>query len=327
MPLKTVNFPRWENDSLGTPNRPQLRADLEEWIRSEPLVALAEAWGAEAPIGLGPLELYEWFDTFSAQHWDFRKGGERNLAAHGQLTPEQIRASIEAAEALGIMTPRPPQRSSYDYVLILGGLVRACITRPRFAAQLTSEGIRLGSVFALGGFRPLGGDEIDLAKSLGIQAENEFEAMVEGVKSAFEISEPPILEASSTARSNGDWATAYFQSKDITVIAAPSLAPSERRANTSDTFAWWAERTPNLRGKTILLVTAAIYVPYQGAAAIEKLGLPFDASIETVGISDEAGHLGEHTQTFSEFNYLQEIRSAIRGHASLYLAITADTRQ
>lgn len=324
MPLKTVNFPRWENDSFGTPNRSQLRADLEEWIRSEPLAALAKAWGAEPPIGFGSREAYEWFDAFSAQHWDFRKGGERNLAARGDLTPEQISASIEAAEALGIMTSRPPQRNSYDYVLILGGMVRACITRPRFAAQLASEGVQLGSVFALGGFRPLGGDEIDLARSLGIQAENEFEAMVEGIRRAFEISDPPILEASGPARSNADWATAHFESKSISVIAAPSRAPSERRANTSDTFAWWAERTPNLRGKTILLVTAAIYVPYQGAAAIEQLGLPFDASIETVGISDGAAYLGEHTQTFSEFNYLQEIRSAIRGHASLYLAINSE---
>jgi hypothetical protein len=101
------------------------------------------------------------------------------------------------------------------------------------------------------------------------------------------------------------------------VIAAPSSAPEERRANSVDTYHWWAEKVGGLAGRRLLLVTNPIYVPYQGAGAIEVFGLRHGASIETVGVSRGAADLGAQTQTFLPSNYLQEIRSAIRGYRNL----------
>jgi hypothetical protein len=143
--------------------------------------------------------------------------------------------------------------------------------------------------------------------------------MIAGLKAAFPELGQELIETSVAGEErNSDWAIASFGDGEQTVIAAPSREPAERRANTADTFAWWAERISEMRGKHILLVTNPIYVPYQSAVAIENLGIPFDVTVEMTGISASAADLGAETQPFGPANYLQEIRSAIRGYRSLY---------
>lgn len=273
-------------------------------------------------------ELYDWYDEFSSKHWDRRGGRERNLASSADLTEAQADAAMEAATAIGLVGSRPPERAEYDYVLILGGLIRACVTRPRYARELVDSGIAVANITALGGFRPLAGDELGLAEAMDITAHNEFQAMIAGLKTAFPHVGQEEIETSAIGEvGNSDWAIARFGGADMTVadmtvIAAPSREPGQRRANSADTFAWWAGRIPDVRGKHVLLITNPIYVPYQGAAAIENLGIPFDVTVETAGISAKAADLGAHTQPFNPTNYLQEIRSAIRGYRSLYATVS-----
>jgi hypothetical protein len=50
--------------------RTRLRADLGTWIRSESLTALALAWGAVPPLDASDREFYQWYDEFSAGHWE-----------------------------------------------------------------------------------------------------------------------------------------------------------------------------------------------------------------------------------------------------------------
>ena len=316
-----VDLPMWLADLPEGEARLALRRSLSEWIRSEALVRLAGVWDGAAPLDESDAELFAWFDAFSATHWDYRAGKERNLAAKPQLTPSQEQAALAGADALGLVEPRAPRRATYDTVLILGGLLRACITRPAYAAVLSHRGLRIDEIVALGGFRALAGDELGLASHLNVNADNEFDAMIHGVNNAFVPAKAPEIERSSAEGAcNADWAVATFpqQSPALCVIAAPSSDPDNRRANSVDTYRWWAERkSEGVVGHNILLITSAIYVPYQEAGAILSLGMPFGSTVETVGVPSAVADLGTYTQQFEASNYLQEIRSAIRGYRQL----------
>ncbi|MBT1003964.1 hypothetical protein KIH31_15345 [Paenarthrobacter sp. DKR-5] len=322
MPNLEVPTVRWDAGLGEDESRTQLGHELEAWIANPALQTLAEAWNGHVPPHRSPLDMYRWFESFSADEWDFRGGRERNQTTATRLDPRQVTAAHAAARSLGLAEFKPPLHRHYDHVLVLGGLIRACLTRPKYVAALVAQGLTFENVTALGGFRTLEGDEIGVAAAMGLTVDDEFEAMVEGLRRAFAIPEssaPDLREARAGSRANGDWAVAQFRTAPpLEVIAAPSSEPLIRRANTADTFAWWASRQKDLRLSRILLVTTPIYVPYQGAAAIEYLGVPYHASVETVGISPEASDLGPYTQTFSAASYLQEIRSAIRGYHALY---------
>jgi hypothetical protein len=99
---------------------------------------------------------------------------------------------------------------------------------------------------------------------------------------------------------------------EVRVIAAPSTKPGVRRANTPDTYAWFASQVAHLQpGQRLLVVTTSIYVPFQHANAVRMLALPFGVSVETVGA--EPGDLDPRLyQQFLAHNYLQEVRSTIR---------------
>lgn len=322
MPYERSSLPRWD----GTKPAAEAAADVLEavngWTSSPALSDLVLAFGGRIPSGAPLGTRLAYLDSFSAEHWDFRRGRERNLAMAAEFPPaleEQIR---DSAEGLGLVTPEPPQRDSYDVALVLGGLVRACYVRPRYAAWLIQHDTALQKVVALGGFRPLGGDEHDLAAALGIDSANEFGAMVAGVQRAFGFTDSPTIEQSSQGEpSNADWAVATFNGPpSVEVLAAPSAAPGDRRANTADTYEWWSHRF-DARGRSILIITSTIYVPYQGADAIRLLAIPNGAFVDTVGVPPANSDLGRWTQTFTAANYLQEVRSSIRGFRALVGAL------
>jgi hypothetical protein len=328
MSLYDVAAPTWRADVPEPEARARLRDDLATWIRSEPLTVLASTWSGVPPLNASDRELFGWYDELSAEHWNFRRGVERNQAARADLTPFQESAALSTASALGLVEARPPSRQSYDHVLILGGLVRACLVRPAYAARLSRSGTTFGNITALGGFRPLVGDELDLGSALGVTATNEMDAMVQGITRAFDLSGDPEVGRSHPSRmDNADWAIARFSERsDISVIAAPSSDSSVRRANTADTFVWWADQQDSLERVHILLITTAIYVPYQEAGAIRTLAIPFGATVETVGVPADVADLGPHTQPFGPGNYLQEIRSAIRGYGDLLGSVSTEDR-
>ncbi len=271
---------------------------------------LVAAFGARLPV-TDPLP---WLDAFSAEKWDFRAGRERNLADSAQLTGTQQSLVIDLAPALGLSGQETPSRVDYDTVLMTGGMIRAGIVKPRHVASLLENGLRAKEVVFLGGFRHFAGDELDLADALGIRGGDEFAAMVGGMEFAFGPLGDPVLEGDATWR-RCSWGS-------LSVVAAPASDPA-RRANSTDTYRFWAaDRVP----QRVLVVTTPIYVPYQGAAAAEILGLGYGHSVETVGTSASANDLGEFTQQFLPAHHLQELRSAIRAMRSLRAAAGASAR-
>jgi hypothetical protein len=70
-----------------------------------------------------------------------------------------------------------------------------------------------------------------------------------------------------------------------------------------------------------LLVTSAIYVPFQHADAIRMLSVPLGAIVDTIGVDPKTVSEGPLRQHFAPTNYLQEVRSATRALRALDAAL------
>lgn len=301
-----------------------LGQQIEAFLDSDALAALTSAFSLVPTSGSLTLDqrLTELDELTTV--WDFRRGNERNIAAATTFDPQVEQTVQEAAEALGLVHSRTPRYTLYDHVLILGGLVRACFSRAGEAGRLLHSGqISAESVTALGGFRPLGGDEFDLATALGhTDLSDEFDAMEAGVRTAFGLKQSGVAtdEGEESDQVGGAWRVRTLATPDkqqLRVVAAPSSDPTVRRANTADTYAWFADRLADLRpGDKVLLVTSAIYLQFQHADAIRMLHLPYGADIDTVGVATPEldPPLRQH---FGADKYLQEVRSTIRSFRAL----------
>lgn len=313
---------------LPTGDRDEIRDALQRWVDSQALRVIVSEFGGEVPAGALADQL-EWLEEFSAK-WDYRGGKERNLAEVPRLKPETEKVAFASAEALGLIGADGPGEHRdgrdvpvrYEHVLILGGLVRACLARPLHAAKLLRDGIiKAGSVTALGGFRGIAGDEVGMVEQVtGEEVDDEFHAMDAGVRGAFGLAEPVSERGEESDVLGASWRVREYSANGlpVRVVAAPSLAPGERRANTPDTYAWFATQLAQLReGDRVLIVTTEIYVPYQHADALRMLTLPYGAVVETVGVVPGEAHPALR-QTFGPDKYLQELRSTIRAYRALY---------
>jgi hypothetical protein len=309
-------------------NTRALERAIADWVFSPALAAVVAAFGVTAPQpGTELGEALEWLEEFSLR-WDFRGGAERNLVGDQRLDDATRDVVLQAAAALGLVGTSAPAAENYDHVLILGGLVRACVARPIYAARLLDTGtIAARDITALGGFRELKGNELDLAASLGYEdLVDEFHAMDAGVRSAFKV-DPSFDERGEQSDVVGAaWAVREYRLPTdgvVRVVGAPSSEPGVRRANTPDTYVWYASELARLRpGERVLIVTSDIYVPYQHADALRMLALPYSVEVDAVGIAPGDAH-PSLAQTFEAHNYLQEFRSTLRAFRALHEGLTA----
>lgn len=306
---------------------------VDGWSSSEAMRELVRTFGGGELPTLGLHDRLAWLDDFSSV-WDYRGGAaERDQQRIPTLNEREIEIAFGAAEALGLMEDTSAVAGDFDHVLILGGLVRGCFNRTRAAAALIRSGaVKTKSVTALCGFRLLSGaddkpvanppSEVELAEMLGFaQLRDEFEAMDESLRSFFHRGEPDSVDGVESDNTTRRWRLHEYRSSSevLRTLAAPSTAPT-RRADTADSCAFYAERIEKLKaGASILLVTTAIYVPYQNAVALRALARPYGVSVTTIGVTGrELGEVDPRlAQEFRPDNYLAEIRSSIRGYRTL----------
>ncbi|WP_415648998.1 hypothetical protein, partial [Stackebrandtia soli] len=254
--------------------------------------------------------------AFSAEHWDFRHGAERHEARRRRFDGSTEAAITDAAKALGLAGHETPLLDRYDHVLILGGMARACLGRTRYAHEVLRS-VDAGTVSAIGGYRPLTTEERDLTARFDGACRYEVDALALGLRRAFGGDAP-------TGTAGGDpdvdprtaWCSVRIACPgDIPLwaVAAPSGEPDTRRANTADTCRFWAEHVANLTGgERVLIVTSAIYVPFQHCDAIATIGLPYDCAVETVGHDPSLMDDDLRQEPPTADRYLQELRSALR---------------
>ena len=318
------------------------RADIEAWLASEPLAVLVREFGgdparyaaagaanaaaeraagqaAEADaVERGAASLagrLAALDAFT-ERWDTRRGRERNLAEELELKPGQEELIVDASNALGLRGD-PPKYDRYDHMLMLGGLVRACVARPSYAAHLIREGeITAGEVTTLGAHRPFVGNEFEQAEQLGWGAlTEEYEALDAGTRRAFELGEPEREEGERTADVGGTWGVKHYRTADglpVRVVAAPSSEPAVRRADTADSYTFFAEYVAKLApGERLLLISTAIYVLPQHVAALRILALPYGVEVDTIG-GKPTNRPKLPLSHYSATKYLLEVRSTVR---------------
>jgi hypothetical protein len=318
-------------DSVALPDWPRGGsdpADLERvvgrWATSPPIRVLAEASGWAWPQVSGVRELLDRLSVLS-DSWDFRKNKERHLipgtpARVGDRTipDDLVRA---AADALGLVHARPLPDRRFSHLVVLGGLVGACVNRTHHAAVLRRSGFASSRVAVLGAYRPLADTEPERVRELGLGSmHDESQVVLAATRRAFGLDEPgwsdtPSVPADgpNAMRARYDW-----PADRIEVVIAPSSQPSRRRANTADQLRYWADLAAIDSEHDVVLITTQIYVPFQHMDALRVLGLQHGCGVYSCGVDAENSLLP--VKAFGGRDYLQEIRSAIRAAAALLSA-------
>lgn len=317
----------------GGPDPTVLIDQITTWVTSPAVRDLVALFDGQWPGHGTTAELLDYLEAFSAEHWDFRRGRERNLARTQQFDPRTQEVIREAAWALGLVDPPKPARGDYSHLVILGGLVRACLARPAAARMLLAEQVQVPEVTALSGFRPLVGDEAVVADTFGLERgegafrNTEFALMDSGMRRAFNLTGLPHAQGEGDIQHSPRtswWTHSYRDAagRVIRVVAAPSSEPELRRANTADTYRFWAQHIARLTpADRVLLVTSTIYVPFQHCDAIRTLGLRHGCGIDTVAVDPQTMDPALR-QPVTSTQFLQEIRSAIRSLRALHQAVS-----
>src|SRR6185437_16040575 len=105
-----------------------------------------------------------------------------------------------AIHTLGLGGLARPRHEAYDHLLVLSGGIRVALGRTAYAAQLVEEGLRAGSIAALGSLRPRNDLERAEAARLGIgPIATEADMMRVGLQRALGLGPP------STVHGGPDW--------------------------------------------------------------------------------------------------------------------------
>jgi hypothetical protein len=298
---------------------------LRDWVSSAPIRVLAEASGWDWPSGPNTGDLLRHLAELS-DGWDFRRRKERDLigtgtaVVNGRVIPEEL--IVSAAQALGLVTATPVPVEKFTSLVVLSGLVRACVNRTRHAWALLRDGVQADSVTVLGGHRELSDGEREQAAQLGFGEQfDEADVVLATTRQAFGLGEPQHTKES--APRPGEWndglwsAWAHYAWPGAQVLIAPSGAPG-RRVNTVDQLRYWASENGIGRDDRVLLLTTQIYVPYQQLGGLQVLGIERGCSVYCCGVDAANSYLPP--ASFSGRSYLQEIRSALRAAAQLLAA-------
>ncbi|MHC5795875.1 hypothetical protein ACVXZ4_06915 [Lacisediminihabitans sp. FW035] len=308
--MSALELPSW---AAKRGDAARVRESIDAWCESSALAAVVAAFGVEMPALVGDARLV-WLDAFAGDHWDFRQGSERDSIGRFGLTSAQTDIVFAQAYGLGLASRETPSRRRYDTVIMTGGMVRAGIVKPRFVAELLAGGLECDHILFLGGFRPFSPEEATLATALEVDADDEFGGMLCGLQRAFgPLGEPEVIEGLG-GTPHSSWRQLTWRRPGmprLSVLAAPSSDPAHRRANSADTYRFWAGERRDVAEHSVLQVTTPIYVPYQSAVAVGILGLDHGLAVETVGTSATAGDLGRFSQPFLATHHLQELRGAL----------------
>lgn len=295
---------------------------IREWIFTPEFIALLQDFGKnEIPEDSLKGQVRELMEF--SERWDFRGKQAKEMSENAEsarwmiadydFNRQQKDRVMKAANKLGLIGCTMPSKKEYDYMLVLGGARMSCLFRMKYAKQICdSYNIKVKSMVGLAGMRGVMNTEREATNTYAPEADTEFDLMRAALFNVFGELNLSDKEVHITENLNSSWAKEvyYIQDIPVTLLAAPSGAPEKRRANTSDTFAFFMNQLQVENRKNILLVTSQIYVPYQQLEAIRMLGIPYEHSLETIGFPNEwsAGLQGMQKTE----NYLQEMRSVLQ---------------
>lgn len=305
--------------------RKKLEEEIKQWSVSPELTEIVEAFGGEYPDVDDTKYLVNWLLEFS-EKWDYRQKQNtttdgRNVEAlrwavnGSQISEEQQKAVFDGINMLGLKNVSIPRYDFYDYILVLGGARMACLYRTKYARELISKMEQAPqAVVLLSGMRPVSDTERNMTDLYAPTALTEFDLINAGAEQSFELSGEYEEIKYMNPNMNKSWAIRTYLNLEyefqLQSLCGPSSNPESRRANSADTFAFFAERQRMKSGSRVLMVTSQIYVPYQQMEAIRCLAIPNNIYVETVGFPIEWNV--NRQGMMRAVNYLQEIRSTIQ---------------
>lgn len=289
-----------------------LIARARRWLASEALADLSRELGGPADPASDNDALLRW----SAATLDTRAGRERRDAAPVRWSGDWIRALIAAGEELGLMRTADPVLDSYDALLVMGGATTGNRLRMSLTTVLMRSGLRAAEVVLLAAERPLGDQELEEEEDSAFDR-TEWRNLAR--YAAEELGPFDTVESRSGGADNLAWHDILYRSAGppVRVLVAPSSDP-KRRSSTGDAVGFFAERIPLAARRQVLLITSAIYAPYQFFSASPLLLASGVHHVELVGTSTSRD--GQSVLLAQRLG--QETHAAIKAACAL-LAFTA----
>jgi hypothetical protein len=228
-----------------------VRRRAKEWLRCDALATLVS--GLDGPTPATPAELLAWSTTTL----DTRGGLERHEVAPFAWLPDRVELILAAAEPLGLMRTARPGRDAYDVAVILGGTTTGNRLRTRLAADLAGAGISLGTLVVLTADRPLTGRErSEAAPDEATESEN---ALRNAGEQFGPLTPRDLLADVDHGR---DQSYVGADGQPVRLLVAPP-GTGGRRATTADGIRFALGRLAPDERRHALLVTSAIYAPFQ----------------------------------------------------------------
>ena len=303
----------------------KIKESIECWLNSPELTALVTAFGGEIPEDLDVTERAKWLLLFS-DNWDYRrkqktkdaKTGEaaRWLVNNEAVTPRQEKVVLENVEKLGLKGISEPLLEQYDYIIALGGARMSCLFRPKYVKEVIDKrGFSTKAVVMLSGMRTVSESERMATDTYAPGAETEFDLINVGSERVFGLQREYTEERYCSVNPNSSWAVRKYADPKydfpVLSVSGPSSEPEKRRANSADTFCFFAEKQQIQPESKVLLITSQIYVPYQQMEAVRTWAIPNNLYVETVGFPTEWNDSKQQGMMLAA-NYLQEVRSTIQ---------------
>lgn len=219
------------------------------WVSSRSLSDLVAALGG--PTDAEPSQLVAW----TAAVLDTRGGRERRDAPPLSWDKPLVDALVAAAEPLGLVTTGSPNLLAYDSTIVLGGAATGNRLRTELAEALAEDGVALGSVTMLTAARSIGPREHETDPD---SADDTFEwrNLLRHAERVF----GPLQEIGDV-----DGPVRQMVAPDgllLRLLIAPS-SEGRARASTGDAVQFFLARVAPSQRRHVLLVTSAIYAPYQ----------------------------------------------------------------
>jgi hypothetical protein len=267
------------------------------WLSSSTLITVLMAFGFDGDPSDEVRRLSEW----SWNILDTRGGSERHLASDVEFQDDQIDALISAAGPLGLLSTRKATKSEYDVVIVLGGTSKGNLRRARLAKHLIDNEVAISRLVGLATDRTL--TPAETRKGLLASRGDTESAHLERVfHTLFSTDDDATSTDNFNYRSNG-----YTNSQMIieTLVAPPSAHGS--RANTASAIEYLSRLIGESERESVLIVTSAIYAPYQFLITAPILLNTGSKSLELIGTETPVD--GSRSRLAQQI--AQEIHSAI----------------
>jgi hypothetical protein len=204
---------------------------------------------------------------------------------------------LNAARALGLLATDEPSASAYDVIVILGGATTGNALRSELAARVTRR-VRGGQLVGLASERALS-DAEHLSDPDSVEDHFEWTNLLRQIGRYF----GPLTPA------KGDRDERCFTSSDGRQVRILIAAPGDggRRPNTAEELEFFSQRIDPAHRQSVLLVTNAIYAPYQFFSAAPVLLNTGSTRVELIGTETAVDDASSRTYQ----RLAQEIHSGI----------------